>query len=71
MKKTLQTCLIFFLINILLLIPAVQNWLTKRVEIALEKKLETEVEIERVSLAFLDIGKIVNLEFKMRKVHLH
>ena len=38
----------------LLLIPAVQKWVTKKVEIVLANKLETTVEIDNVALSFFD-----------------
>lgn len=46
--------LIFLFINILIQIPAIQNWAVREVTSSLEKKLNTEVSIDYLHLAFFD-----------------
>lgn len=46
--------LVFLFVNILIQIPAIQNWAVKEVTTSLEKKLQTEVSIKYLHLAFFD-----------------
>lgn len=46
--------LIFLFINILFQIPALQNWAVRELTTSLEKKLQTEVSIKYLHLAFFD-----------------
>lgn len=46
--------LIFLFINILIQIPALQNWAVRELTTSLENKLQTEVSIKYLHLAFFD-----------------